>query len=110
MVKLHQTSPSSDILKILLMLPIPNTTQQCQKHNFHTMDARQREKYISMLALKVKYSMGIKPSRQVTSVKRVSIPRRAIVSGITLVHRSHDEGKNKEGKEMVHARELKLSD
>lgn len=50
--------------------------------------------------------MGIKPSSRVTSMKRISIPRRAMVSGITLMHRSHDEGTNKEEREMVRAREL----
>lgn len=62
--------------------------------------------YISMLALKGKSTMGIKPSSRVTSMKQVSIPKRAMVSGITLMHRSHDEGKNKEKREMVYAREL----
>lgn len=44
--KLHQTSPSPDVLHILLMLPIPKTTKQCQKYSFHAMDVRQRKKYI----------------------------------------------------------------
>lgn len=59
-----------------------------------------------MLALKVKSIMGIKPSSRVTSMKQILIPRRAMVSGIALMHRPHDEGKSKDEREMVHAREL----
>lgn len=65
-----------------------------------------KNKSISMLALKVKSIMGTKPSGRVASMKEISIPRGATVSGITLMHKSHDEGKNKEEREMVHAREL----
>lgn len=65
-----------------------------------------KNKSISMLALKAKSIMGTKPAGTVTSMKEISIPRGAMVSGITLMHRSHDEGKNKEEREMVHAREL----
>lgn len=66
--------------------------------------------YISMLALKVKSIMGIKPCSWVTSMKQILIPRRAMVSGITLMHKSYDEGKNKEEKRNGPLQRIKLSD
>lgn len=50
MVKLHHASTSPGILHILLMLPIPKTTKQCQKYSFHAMDIRQRKEYINQPA------------------------------------------------------------
>lgn len=95
------------------MLPIPKTTKQCQKYSFLATNStgrkdgeKKKKTYISTLALIVKSIMGIKPTSWVKSMKQVLIPRRAIISRITLMHRSHDEERNKEKREMVHAREL----
>lgn len=72
----------------------------------HEGKTGKKNTYISTLALIVKSIMGIKPTSWVKSMKQVLIPRRAIISRITLMHRSHDEERNKEKREMVHAREL----
>lgn len=85
--------------------PKPQSSVQNTAFMPRTLDEG-KNTYISVLALKVKSITGIKPSSWVTSMKRISIPKRAMVSGITLMHRPHDEGKNKEEREMVHAREL----
>lgn len=82
--------------------------QSSVKHGFHATDISPRKKktHISMLALRGKSTMGIKPPSWVTSVRQILIPRRAMVSGIPLMHGSYDEGKNKGEREMVHATEL----
>lgn len=82
--------------------------QSIVKHGSHAMDISPRKKntHISMPALKVKSTMGIKPPSWVTSVRQILIPRRAIVSGIPLMHGSYNEGKSTEEREMVHVTEL----
>lgn len=78
----------------------------CHKQYRKERWEKKKKTYISTLALIVKSIMGIKPTSWVKSMKQVLIPRRAIISRITLMHRSHDEERNKEKREMVHAREL----
>lgn len=84
MVNLLQTSPSPDIS--LSPNPVSNVRNKTFLPWILGEGKIEKSTYISMLALMIKSTMGIKPSSWITAITQISIPRRATISGITLMH------------------------